>query len=122
MFRRQNCDPLLCCYPLQLFQENVIRQEEKQKLQMMNVEPVLRYWDHKSDDAYFDAHQTKVCILIESGLAHGHINDWSLAGEFSRIVRTAEWLLACIFDLVFTRSPSVGRLNFRDISKIYEDE
>jgi ATP-dependent DNA helicase HFM1/MER3 len=93
------------------FQENVVRQEEKQKLRMMSVDPMLRYGDRSSDDANFYAPETKVYILIESALAHGHIDDWSLAQEFSRIKRTAERLLACIFDLMVQKKSFSGATN-----------
>jgi ATP-dependent DNA helicase HFM1/MER3 len=85
------------------FSENIVRQEERQKLRMMSADPVLRFANKTSDDVDFYSPETKVYILIESCLAHGRIDDWSLAQEFSRIKKTAERLLACMFELLVNK-------------------
>jgi hypothetical protein len=85
------------------FCDATVRQEERQKLRMMSVDPALRFGDRRSDDANFYCPETKVWLVVESALAHGRIEDWGLAQEFSRIRRTAERLLACMFHLMVNR-------------------
>ena len=93
------------------FRDCVVRQEEKHKLRMMSVDPSLRFGTRSSDDDNFYSPETKVFILTEFALAHGKIDDWSMAQEFTRIKKTSERLLACIAQVMTDRHCFTGSIN-----------
>ena len=93
------------------FRDCVLRQEEKHKLRMMSVDPSLRFGTRSSDDDNFYSPETKVFILTEFALAHGKIDEWSMAQEFTRIKKTSERLLACIAQVMVEKHCFSGSVN-----------
>ncbi|KAH0788811.1 DEAD/DEAH box helicase family protein [Histomonas meleagridis] len=99
------------------FLDFIVRQEEKHKLRVMSVNPLLRFGIHSSDDSNFFTPETKVFLLIDTILSQGKIDDWSLSQEFSRIKRTAERLLSCLFQLQIYKKSFIGTENTLILSK-----
>jgi hypothetical protein len=93
------------------FQESTFHTEERQKLRVMSVDPVLRFADHIKNDGDFYSPAAKVRILIDSALSHGHIDDWNFAQEFQRIRGTAGRLLGCLFELMLQKKSFTGAAN-----------
>jgi ATP-dependent DNA helicase HFM1/MER3 len=93
------------------FQENGFHPEERQRLRAMSVDPVLRFADHIKNDADFHSPAAKVRILLDSALAHGHIDDWNFAQEFQRIKRIAGRLLGSLFELMVQKKSFTGAAN-----------
>ncbi|OHT04857.1 DEAD/DEAH box helicase family protein [Tritrichomonas foetus] len=89
----------------------IVRQEEKQKLRLMNVQPSLRFGEIDDKKDNFFSPETKVYLLIETMLSTGKIDDWGLSQEYLRIKRTAERLLSCLIQLNIYKKSLSGSVN-----------
>lgn len=108
----------LLCKSFEFNNDIIVRQDEKQKLRLMSVQPKLRFL---SDPSFIDddpekeqkssifgnnnyTAEAKVFVLIDTALSLGKIDDWSLSQEFNRIKRTSERLVACMLRLMISQN------------------
>ena len=81
------------------FKDIIIRQDEKTKMKLLSVDPIIRYGELDTNDPLFLTPKNKVYLLIQIALGRGKLEDWNFSQEFIKIKKISERLLSCLSKL-----------------------